>query len=70
MIQAYVFSGTGNSTVAGFDKFTHDSLSWSVEGRVRTHFFGKTGHQLAGYPGSDANEFAHGVCMPKAIRSS
>ncbi|HUN63918.1 MAG TPA: carbohydrate porin [Candidatus Sulfotelmatobacter sp.] len=52
-LQAYVFSGTGDSTVPGFDKFTHDSLSWSVEGHVRTHFFGKTGHQTAGYVASN-----------------
>jgi porin len=48
-LKAIVFSATGTATKAGFDNFDHDDLGVSFEGRVRTHFFGKTGHQDAGY---------------------
>jgi porin len=53
VVQAFVFSATGDSTKPMFDKFSHDDLSWSVEGRVKTHFLGKTGHQTFGYLGSN-----------------
>jgi len=49
IFNALVFSATGTASKAGFDNFEHDNLSVSLEGRVRTHFFGKTGHQDVGY---------------------
>ena len=41
-------SSTGNPTVSGFGDLNGDNLTVAAEGRVRTNFFGFTGHQLFG----------------------
>jgi porin len=43
-----VLSATGKATTAGFDDLASDNLVFAGEGRVRTRFFGLTGHQLVG----------------------
>jgi porin len=43
-----VVSAEGKASTSGFDNLDKDSLSYNVEGRVRTDFFGLTGHQLVG----------------------
>jgi porin len=45
-INALDASGTANSS--GFDTVFKGNTTYSVEGRVRTDFFGMTGHQLMG----------------------
>ena len=49
IVKALVYATTGVATTASFDTFEHDDLSVYIEGRVRTHFFKKTGHQDAIY---------------------
>ena len=39
---------TGTATTAGFDDLDSDNLIFVGEGRLRTHLFGLTGHQLVG----------------------
>lgn len=41
-----VLSATGSATEAGFDDI--DGALFAAEGRMRTNFFGRTGHQLLG----------------------
>jgi porin len=41
-------SATGNPTNSGFGDLNDDNLLVAAEGRVRTDFFGLTGHQLFG----------------------
>jgi porin len=48
IVNFLVLSATGKATTAGFDDLDSDSLIFSGEGRVRTGFFGLTGHQLLG----------------------
>jgi porin len=48
MINLFVFSATGKATTAGFDELDSDNLIFSGQGRLRTDFFGLTGHQLVG----------------------
>jgi porin len=43
-----VVSAEGKATTSGFDNLHSDTLSFNLEARVRTDFFGLTGHQLAG----------------------
>lgn len=43
-----VISAVGKATTSGFDTLDGDKLTYNAEGRVRTNFFGLTGHQLAG----------------------
>jgi porin len=43
-----VLSSTGKASTSGFDDLSSDNLSFVGEGRVRTDFFGLTGHQLVG----------------------
>jgi len=44
-----VFSSVGTASTAGFNTLNANKLTFWGEGRVRTDFFGLTGHQLAGY---------------------
>ena len=39
----------GQADRAGFDTLSAHSTTYAAEGRVKTNFFGLTGHQLAGY---------------------
>jgi porin len=43
-----VLSATGKASTSGFDSLSSDNLTFASEGRVRTGFFGLTGHQLVG----------------------
>jgi len=45
IFKAVVYASTGVASQADFHTFSHDDLSVYLEGRWRTHFFGKTGHQ-------------------------
>jgi len=45
IIKALVYASSGVASKADFKTFSHDDLSVYVEGRVRTSFFKKTGHQ-------------------------
>lgn len=48
VISLFLMSATGNPTVSGFDNLNDDNLLVVAEGRVRTGFFGLTGHQTFG----------------------
>jgi porin len=43
-----VVSAKGEADTSGFDNLNSDTLSFNLEARVRTNFFGLTGHQLVG----------------------
>jgi porin len=43
-----VLQGNGKSSTSGFSDLNQNKLSFAGEGRVRTNFFGLTGHQLLG----------------------
>jgi porin len=43
-----VVSAEGKATTSGLDNLNKDKLSYNVEARVRTDFFGLSGHQLVG----------------------
>jgi len=48
VITLFLMSATGNPTNSGFGDLNDDNLLVAAEGRVRTNFFGFTGHQLFG----------------------
>ncbi len=48
VLNAIVIQSTGKASTAGFDHISSNDLTFAGEGRVRTHFFGLTGHQLVG----------------------
>lgn len=48
IVNFMVLQATGSPTQAGFDDISSDNLVFAAEGRVRTNFFGLTGHQLVG----------------------
>jgi porin len=48
IIKFLVVSATGKSTTTGFEDLDSDNLIFTGEGRMRTDFFGLTGHQLLG----------------------
>lgn len=48
IVSVLVVSTTGKASTSGFDDLNDDNLSFMAEGRVRTDFFGLTGHQLFG----------------------
>jgi porin len=43
-----VFDSNGQANRSGFDTAFEGNLTYAFEGRVRTNFFGMTGHQLLG----------------------
>lgn len=48
-VELLVYTASGKADAAGFDQIRGDDLSFYAEGRMRTGFFGKTGHlYLAG----------------------
>jgi porin len=44
----FLLSSTGKASTSGFDDLEGDNLTVAGEGRLRTDFFGLTGHQLFG----------------------
>jgi porin len=48
IVSLFLMSATGNPTVSGFGDLNENNLLVVAEGRVRTNFFGLTGHQLFG----------------------
>lgn len=48
VISVAAMSGKGKANTAGFDNLEGDELTYAVEGRVRVHPLGFTGHQLLG----------------------
>jgi porin len=48
IVQCSVLQANGSASEPGFDDLAGDKLTFAGEGRVRTAFFGLTGHQLAG----------------------
>jgi porin len=48
LLSFFVLSSTGKASTSGFDDLKDDNLTFAGEGRVRTDFFGRTGHQLLG----------------------
>jgi porin len=49
IINFSVFQTNGKANVAGFEDLHSNQLTWAGEARVRTDFFGLTGHQLIGW---------------------
>jgi porin len=47
-ISLLVISAEGKASTSGFDNLNSNKLTFNAEGRVRTDFFGMTGHQLLG----------------------
>ncbi|MGH7177836.1 MAG: carbohydrate porin, partial [Tepidisphaeraceae bacterium] len=52
-ISLSILDAEGNPGTAGFDTVFEGGTVYSTEARLRTHFFGKTGHQLIGGGYSD-----------------
>ena len=48
IVSFLVLSSTGKASTSGFDDLDGNNLTFVGEGRVRTDFFGLTGHQLFG----------------------
>jgi porin len=48
IVSFMVLSSTGKASTSGFDDLDGNNLTFAGEGRVRTDFFGLTGHQLFG----------------------
>jgi porin len=48
IVSFFVMSSTGKASTSGFDDLNDDNLTFAGEGRIRTDFFGFTGHQLFG----------------------
>jgi porin len=48
IVSLFLMSSTGKASTSGFDDLDANNLTVAGEGRVRTDFFGFTGHQLFG----------------------
>jgi porin len=48
IVSLMVLQANGQASTTGFNDLYSDKLSFAVEGRGRTNFFGLTGHQLVG----------------------
>jgi len=55
IVSFMVLSSTGKASTSGFDDLDGNNLTFIGEGRVRTDFFGLTGHQLFGAAFSNKN---------------
>jgi porin len=55
IINLGVLSATGEAYNTGFDTLNSDSMSFSMDGRLRTNIFGLTGHQMLGGVYSNKN---------------
>ena len=49
IVNFLVLSSTGKASTSGFEDLSDDNLTFAGEGRMRTDFFGMTGHQLFGF---------------------
>jgi porin len=49
IVSFFVMSSTGKASTSGFDELNDDNLTFAGEGRIRTDFFERTGHQLFGF---------------------
>jgi porin len=49
VVNVLVASSTGQATTSGFSELNANNMSLAAEAKVRTNFFGLTGHQLIGY---------------------
>jgi porin len=48
IVSFMILSATGKASTSGFEDLNDDNLTFVGEGRIRTDFFGLTGHQLFG----------------------
>jgi porin len=48
IVTVTALSAVGKASSTGFDNLDGNKMSFNIEGRVRTDFFGMTGHQLLG----------------------
>ena len=48
ILSFFLLSSTGSASTSGFDDLDDDNLTFAGEGRLRTDFFGLSGHQLLG----------------------
>jgi porin len=48
IVSVMAYDGNGEANSSGFDTVLKGNTAYAGEGRVRTGFFGKTGHQLVG----------------------
>src|SRR5262249_48295117 len=55
IVSLLVMSANGQATTSGFEDLNGNAISVAGEGRVRTDFFGLTGHQLLGATYSNKN---------------
>jgi porin len=55
IVSLFVMSANGNPTTSGFENLNGNAIVIAAEGRVRTDFFGLTGHQLFGTTFSNKN---------------
>ena len=57
IISLMAVSADGKASTTGFDTLDSNRMTYNIEGRVRTDFFGMTGHQLLGglYSNKDRN---------------
>jgi porin len=55
LVNFLVISSTGQASTSGFNDLSGNNLTFIGEGRVRTDFFGLTGHQLFGAAFSNRN---------------
>ncbi len=55
VITAFVMDANGKADRSGFDTAFEGNDTYAIEGRVRTNFFGMTGHQLVGATYSSKN---------------
>jgi len=56
LVSLAVVSSLGEANTSGFSDLSWNALTFTGEGRVRTDFFGRTGHQMVGFTYSN-NEF-------------
>jgi porin len=55
IINMMAYDGNGEAESSGFDTVFNSNTNYAIEGRVRTDFFGLTGHQLIGLTYSTRN---------------
>jgi hypothetical protein len=60
IVTFFITSANGNPTTSGFGDLHGNAITVAAEGRVRTDFFGFTGHQLFGTTYIDRSEVRQG----------
>jgi porin len=70
MVKFATFTSTGKADSAGWDTINGDKVTFWGEGRVRTGFFGMTGHQLLGglYSNRDFTSIDQRISLDPAAR--